>query len=154
MASPFPNYVATEPRPRANGGASGTPADESVCDGTVDGVPAIRSYRATDHDQLRSDGRVSRTQRLVVTKVTRTLRRRLQIARAFAVDLMRSVLRWRCTRCGKDPRLPRSSRHHCGRFMKGTGTNTSANSTYPPTAATSRSMKGARSTSSPAKSVS
>src|SRR5271167_4398026 len=65
MASSLPHDVAVEHRAWTNGGASRAAAHEYLCYGTVDGVSAICTDRASDDDQLRSDGRLSTVQTLV-----------------------------------------------------------------------------------------
>ncbi len=64
LASSLPHDFAAEHRARTNDCASGAATDEYLCDGIVDGVSAIRSDRAADNDQFRSNGRVPAVQRL------------------------------------------------------------------------------------------
>ena len=74
MASPQSHYVAAKHRPRANARASGAATDESLRDGTVDGLSAVRTDYASDHDQLWSDSCLSSISRLLEARVFEELK--------------------------------------------------------------------------------
>jgi hypothetical protein len=65
LASPFPDVVAAKPRTRPDLCAPWAAADELLCNGTMDGVLAIRPDRTPDHHKFRHDDRLSPIQKFL-----------------------------------------------------------------------------------------